>query len=68
MLKLKTSVFRMLLLCLAAAVLLPLESAAQTVTGSISGTVLDPQGGGRPRRHCHRHQRVEQRLARGRDR
>ena len=44
MLKLRTSVFRMLLLCLAAAVMLPLESAAQTVTGSISGTVLDPQG------------------------
>ena len=44
MLKLKTSVFRMLLLCLAAAVVLPLESAAQTVTGSISGTVVDPQG------------------------
>ena len=43
MLKLKTSVFRMLLLCLAAAVVLPLESAAQTVTGSISGTVVDPQ-------------------------
>ena len=44
MLKLKTSVFRMLLLCLAAAVMLPLESAAQTVTGLISGTVHDPQG------------------------
>jgi hypothetical protein len=29
---------------LIAAVLLPLESAAQTVTGSISGTVHDPQG------------------------
>ena len=44
MLKLRTSVFRMLLLCLAAAVMLPPESAAQTVTGSISGTVHDPQG------------------------
>ena len=44
MLKLRTSVFRMLLLCLAAAVLLPPGSAAQTVTGSISGTVHDPQG------------------------
>ena len=42
---LKTSVVRLLLACLAAVVLLPLESAAQTATGSISGSVVDPQGG-----------------------
>jgi hypothetical protein len=34
-----------LFVCLAAAILSPLESAAQTVTGSITGTVHDPQGG-----------------------
>ena len=45
MLKLKTSVFRVLLMCLAAAVLLPPALAAQTATGVISGTVVDPQGG-----------------------
>jgi hypothetical protein len=32
-------------MCLAAAALWPVESAAQTVTGSITGTVHDPQGG-----------------------
>ena len=43
MLKLKTNVFRMLLLCLAAAAVLPLESAAQTVTGRSRARFVDPQ-------------------------
>src|SRR5688572_16942776 len=41
----RTSIIRVLLVYLLAAVLSPLDSAAQTTTGSISGTVVDPQGG-----------------------
>ena len=40
----KTSISRVLLTSLAVVVLWPCESPAQTVTGAISGTVVDPQG------------------------